>query len=88
MATFDSLGYARFLRDGGVPHDQAETHADAARKFIAEDLVTKGDLQTGLDMLALRMETMTLRLAVRMGVILAAGLSVMTAVLGFLMRSH
>src|SRR5258707_12452255 len=39
MAILDSLGYARFLRDGGVPPEQAETHADAARRFIMADLV-------------------------------------------------
>jgi hypothetical protein len=28
---FDSLGYAKKLRDAGVPQDQAEAHAEAAR---------------------------------------------------------
>jgi hypothetical protein len=28
---FDSLGYARHLRERGVPPEQAEAHADAAR---------------------------------------------------------
>lgn len=42
--TFDSLGYAKRLRDGGVPQDQAEAHAEAARDFIMPELVTKGDL--------------------------------------------
>ena len=30
MAIFDSLGCTRFPREGGVPPDQAETHAEAA----------------------------------------------------------
>jgi len=42
--TFDSLGYAKRLRDGGVPQDQAEAHAEAARDFIMAELVTKTDL--------------------------------------------
>ena len=42
--TFDSLGYAKRLRDGGVAPDQAETHAEAARDFIMAELVTKSDL--------------------------------------------
>jgi hypothetical protein len=42
--TFDSLGYAKRLRDGGVPQDQAEAHAEAARDFIMAELVTKADL--------------------------------------------
>ncbi len=42
--TFDSLGYAKKLRDGGVPQDQAEVHAEAARDFIMVELATKADL--------------------------------------------
>jgi hypothetical protein len=42
--TFDSLGYAKRLRDRGVPQDQAEAHAEAARDFIMAELVTKTDL--------------------------------------------
>jgi hypothetical protein len=41
---FDSLGYAKRLRDGGVPRDQAEAHAEAARDFIMVELATKADL--------------------------------------------
>jgi outer membrane protein TolC len=41
---FDSLGYAKRLRDGGVPRDQAEAHAEAARDFITVELATKTDL--------------------------------------------
>jgi hypothetical protein len=42
--TFDSLGYAKKLRDGGVPQDQAEAHAEAARDFIMVELATKADV--------------------------------------------
>src|SRR5262249_31626106 len=41
---FDSLGYAKRLRDGGVPRDQAEVHAEAAGDFIMVELATKSDL--------------------------------------------
>jgi hypothetical protein len=47
--TFDSLGYAKHPHEHGVPQDQAETHAEAARRFIMNELVTKEDLRTGLD---------------------------------------
>lgn len=33
-SAFDTLGYAKKLRDRGVPQDQAEAHAEAAREFI------------------------------------------------------
>jgi hypothetical protein len=71
---FDSLSYAKHLRDHGVPQDQAEAHAEAARQFIMAELVTKADLQLALDNLALR-------LTVRTGVMLAAGLSILGVVL-------
>ena len=79
MAVFDTLGYARFLRDGGISQEQAETHADAARQFIMADIATKDDLKTALEM-------QTLRLSVRFGVMLAAGLSLVTAILGAVLK--
>jgi hypothetical protein len=42
--TFDSLGYAKRLRDRGVPNDQAEAHAEAARDFIMPEIATKADV--------------------------------------------
>ena len=38
------MGYAKRLRDGGVPNPQAEAHAEAAREFIMTELVTRQDL--------------------------------------------
>ncbi len=81
MAAFDTLGYARFLRDGGISPEQAETHAEAARQFIMADLATKDDIRTAV-------ELVTLRVSVRVGVMLAAGLSLMTALLGVLIKFH
>ena len=55
LDAFDSLSDAKHLRDNGVPQDQAEAHAEAARQFIMAELVTKSDLQLALDNLALRL---------------------------------
>jgi hypothetical protein len=63
--SFDSLSYARHLREKGVPADQAEAHADAARMYIMGELVTREELRQALD-------TQTLRLTVRLGLMLAA----------------
>jgi hypothetical protein len=71
---FDSLGYSRKLREAGLEQRIAEAPADAARDYIMLDLVTKSELRDALD-------TQTLRLTVRMGVLLAAGLSILGAVL-------
>jgi len=107
---FDTLGYARKLRDAGVAADQAEAHAEAARDFVMHELVTRYDLQavkddletvrreldskieTKTDLLRTavettrreldaKMDTLSLRLTVRMGVMFAAGLSILAAVL-------
>ena len=71
------MGYAKRLRDGGVANPQAEAHAEAARDFIMIELVTKQDLQTAID-------TQTLRLTVRLGGIVAAGVAVLGAGMGIL----
>jgi hypothetical protein len=44
----DTLGYAKRLRDSGIPEQQAEAHAEAARTFIMTELVTKTDLQAAM----------------------------------------
>jgi hypothetical protein len=88
---FDSLGYAKKLRDVGVPRDQAE----AAREFIMTELATRCDLDVlrrDLDVvrreLESKMDNLGLRLTVRLGVMMAAGLSPLGAVLGTLIRLH
>lgn len=67
---FDSLGYAKQLRDAGVPGGQAEAHAEAARDFVMADLVTKSDLRNAL-----------LTQTVAFGVMLAAAAGLIVAVL-------
>jgi hypothetical protein len=68
----DTLGCAKHLRDRGVPSDQAEAHAEAARDFSMAELVTKIDLEAALD-------RVTLRMTVRFGVMLVAGIGVLAA---------
>lgn len=74
---FDTSGYSKRLRSGGVSQEQAEAHAEAAREFIMTELVTKTDLQSAID-------TQTLRLTVRLGGIVAAGVAVLAAAIGAL----
>jgi hypothetical protein len=86
--TFDSLGYAKKLRDGGVPQDQAEAHAEAARDFIMAELATKADLlavkqelQNSIEKLDNKIDAQTLRLTVRLGTIVAVGIGALAAIL-------
>lgn len=74
---FDTLGYAKRLRDAGVPNPEAEAHAEAAREFIMGEVVTKTDMQAAMD-------TLTLRLTVRLGGMIAAGIGA----LALLQRLH
>jgi hypothetical protein len=85
---FDSLGYAKHLRDAGVPQVQAEAHAEAARQFIMAELATRYDLgvlRNDLDVLRRELETkidtLSMRLTIRMGVMVAAGVAALAAII-------
>jgi hypothetical protein len=89
---FDTLSYARRLRQAGVPEQQAEAMADATRELVMQDVASTVDLSgveqrlksdlAGLEQrLTAAIETQSLRLTVRMGLMLAAGLSLLAAVL-------
>jgi hypothetical protein len=71
---FDTLSFAKHLRDHGVPQGQAEAHAEAARQFIMAELVTKQDL-------SLALETQTLRLTVRLGALLFLAVGALAAII-------
>jgi hypothetical protein len=76
------------LRDSGVPQNQAEAHAEAARDFIMAELATKADvLAVRTDLLATEqrlqasMDTLSLRLTVRLGTMLVVGIVALATVL-------
>jgi hypothetical protein len=71
---FDTLSFARHLREHGVPQDQAEAHAEAARQFIMAELVTKQDLTLALD-------NLKLSLTVRLGAMLFLAVGALAAIL-------
>ncbi len=52
------------------------------------DLATKDDLSAAKNELNSAIEMQSLRVSVRVGVMLAAGLSLMTALLGVLIKFH
>jgi hypothetical protein len=101
---FDTLSYARRLKQAGVPEAQAEAMADATRELVVQDFATKGDiaalkadlaaLKTDLAAMALKtdlaaleqrlttaMDTLGLRLTVRMGGLIAVGVAVLAAII-------
>jgi hypothetical protein len=67
---FDTLGYAKRLRDAGVSQLQAEAHAEAAREFVMAELVTKTDIQALTAHFDAKLDTLSLRITVRLGAML------------------
>ncbi len=89
---FDTLGYAKRLREAGVPNDQAEAHAEAARAFIMVELVTRTDLDSAItsvrqEMAGMRQELHTaidnlgLRLTIRLGAMLGVGIAALATII-------
>jgi DNA-binding transcriptional MerR regulator len=108
---FDSLSFARHLRDHGIPQDQSEALADAVRNFVMVNLATQEDIlsvrqdlanaknqletslanariqleaslanarneqQTSKQELQAAIDNLALRLTVRLGIMLAAGIA-------------
>ena len=71
---FDTLSFARYLRERGVASEQAEAYADAVRQFVMSELVTKQDL-------ALALDNATLKLTIRLGALLAAGIALLGVII-------
>lgn len=89
---FDTLSYAKTLRSAGIPLEQAEAHAAAAREFIMQELVTKEDLRTAMELQTLRMtvrlddlraamDKIALQTTVRLGGLVAAGFAALAALI-------
>jgi hypothetical protein len=83
---FDTLGYAKRLRDAGISQGQAEAHAEAAREFVMGELVTKADLQATKADLQTAMDNLSLRLTLRLGVMLATGLATSIGLLAAIIK--
>ena len=58
---FDTLAYARRLKEAGVDEAQAEAHAEAVRDAITEDVATKADIARVEDKMATKADLATLR---------------------------
>ena len=70
---FDTLTYARKLREAGVPQAQAAAHAEALGATVTETLATKQDLRE-----------LEYRLTIRLGGMLAVAVATMAALVRLL----
>jgi hypothetical protein len=78
---FDTLPYARRLKQVGVPDIQAEAMADATRELVVSNFVTKDDLAAVEARLMAAMDTQNLRLTVRMGELIAVGVAALAVII-------
>jgi hypothetical protein len=78
---FDSLGYAKRLREAGLPPPQAEAHAEVARDYIMSDLVTRYDLEAVRRELEGLIDRQTLRLTVRLGAMLGVAIAALATII-------
>jgi len=71
MTTFDTLTYAKKLREAGFSERQAEAQAEALRAVVEDNLATKRDLKE-----------LELRLTLRLGGLVVGGVGVLAAMIG------
>lgn len=74
--TFDTLKYAKRLKEAGFTEQQAETQAEVFREVIDDKLATKQDLKN-LE------ERLSYRLTIRFGGMLVAAVLVLAAIIKF-----
>ncbi len=86
--TFDTLKFVETLKEAGVPETQAKAFSTAVQEsHEAADLATKGDiadLRHEIDGLRHEMKELELRMTIKLGSIVIAGLGVMTLIFKFL----
>ena len=88
---FDTLAYAKKLKQAGVSEDIAEVHAEALAEVVSDQLATKkdlGDLETRINSkfaeIKHKIERSNYKLIISLGSMLAAGI----AILGILIKLH
>lgn len=76
-AMFDTLGYAKALRDAGVPQKQADAMAEAIRDKVMPELATKADISD----LKHLIERQSLLITVRLGGLMVVGVGALAALI-------
>ena len=73
--TFDTLEYAKRLRDAKIPHEQAEAYAEALKMALGSGsgaVATKADLDHLEARLGARMDSLESRLLIKLGGLIIA----------------
>lgn len=77
---FDTLQYAKKLKEAGVPEKQAEVQAEALVEIIEDKLATKQDIV----MLQKDLKELEYRLIIKMGAMLVASITILGAMIKIL----
>jgi len=81
---FDTLAYAKKLKAVGFTEDQAEVQAETLAELLDEQLTTKKDLKELEIALKRDIKELELRLTVRLGVMMAASIAIIAALVKLL----
>lgn len=73
--TFDTLRYAKRLKEAGFTEQQAEVQTEALREIIEDKLATKADIV----MLKRDIKTLEYKLTIRLGSMIVAGVAFLSA---------
>lgn len=82
--TFDTLAFAKKLKEAGVPDAQAEVHAEAIAELIDERIATKQDLKELEITLRRDVKELELRLTIRLGAMMTASIAIIAALVKLL----
>ncbi len=78
--TFDTLTYAKKLREAGFTEQQAEAQAEALKAVVDENLATKQDIES----LRRDMREMEQRITIRLGALVVASAGVLAVLMKIL----
>jgi hypothetical protein len=79
--TFDTFKFVERLEKAGMPREQAAAIAEAQKDSLSEALDTTLATKSDIVRLENRIETMELRLTIKLGAFMAAAVGILIAVL-------
>lgn len=83
---FDTLKYSKILEAVGIPREHAEAHVKAYAQIVEDELVTKSDLNAAVSDLKHGMIELEYRLTMKVGTIVAVGMTIGIAVLTLILK--
>ena len=81
---FDTLAYAKKLKEAGVPQQQAEVQAEAMAELVEERFATKRDLKELEERMSNRLNELEYKLTFRLGSMLVVAITLITALVKIL----